>query len=98
MVFTYVITWQKSRAEIKLKIFLIENPYVLIHLQSLDFDKFLEPVNDEELLVLGVPGDVTGVQPAVDDGLLGGLLVAVVALHHLRTGNTQLSILNINNS
>ena len=69
----------------------------VLYLQSLDFDKFLEPVNDEELLVLGIPGDVASVQPAVDDGLLGGLLVAVVTLHHLWTGNTQLAILNNNN-
>ena len=63
------------------------------HLQALDFDELFEPVNDEELVGLVVTGDVTGVKPAVDDRLLGGLLVAVVALHDLRPGHAELTIL-----
>ena len=63
------------------------------HLQALDFDELFEPVNDEELVGLVVTGDVTGVKPAVDDRLLGGLLVAVVPLHDLRPSHTELAIL-----
>ena len=63
------------------------------HLQALDFDELFEPVNDEELVGLVVTGDVTGVKPAVDDRLLGGLLVAVVPLHDLRPGHAELTIL-----
>jgi hypothetical protein len=39
------------------------------YLQPLHFNEFFQSVDDEELLVLVVSGDVAGVKPAVDDCL-----------------------------
>ena len=44
----------------------------------------LEPVYNEEMVLVVVVGDVTGVEPLVrTDGLRGGLRVVEVPFHHL---------------
>ena len=49
------------------------------YLEALDFDQFFQPVNDDELTVLSVLGDVPGVKPAlgVQRGLGAGLVPEV---------------------
>ena len=56
---------------------------LLTHLQPLDLDEFLEPIDDDELTLLVVPRDVPRVQPTIHDRRLRRLLVPVVTLHHL---------------
>ena len=54
------------------------------YLISSNFDEFLEPVYNEEMVLVVVVGDVTGVEPLVrTDGLRGGLRVVEVPFHHL---------------
>ena len=64
------------------------------YLKSFDFDKLLEPVDDKELVIFVVDGDVARVEPSVAvDRLAGGLLVVVVTFHDLGTRDAQLAFL-----
>mmetsp|Transcript_20168 Transcript_20168/g.37936 ORF Transcript_20168/g.37936 Transcript_20168/m.37936 type:complete len:232 (-) Transcript_20168:733-1428(-) len=64
------------------------------HLVALVLDELLEPIHDEEVAGLVHGRDVARVQEAVRVyGVLRGLLVVEVALHHLRAADPQLSLL-----
>ena len=55
-----------------------------VYLITPDFDELLEPVNDEELVLVIVISDVPGVEPLVrTDCVRGGLWVVEVSLHYL---------------
>ena len=54
-------------------------------------DQVLLAVDDEEVAVLVLLGHVAGEEPAVGDGLLGLLLLAPVALHHVLAPDRDLA-------
>ena len=67
-----------------------------IYLISFNFDKFFEPVNDEELMVFIVLGDVAGVKPAVrSDRWTSSFRVIQITFHNLKEENFE-SILSDN--
>ena len=50
----------------------------------MDFDKFFEPVDDKEPLLLVVVSNVAGTEPPVwSDGFTCGFRIVDVAFHHL---------------
>ena len=62
------------------------------YLETLYFNQFLQPVDNDELPVFPVLGHVPGVEPALTDGVLGGDLVPVVAHHHLGPRHAELAV------
>lgn len=66
----------------------------MTYLKTLDFDELLQTVNDVELILLIVVGNVSCVKPAsAVDRFLSRLWVVVITLHYLRAINAHLAFL-----
>ena len=65
-----------------------------IYLQALHFDELFEPIDDVELIIFIVNGNVARVQPTVRiNHLFRSFGVVVIAFHHLGSEDAQLALL-----
>ena len=66
----------------------------IVYLKSFDFDELFEAIDDEELVVFVVDGDIAGVEPSISiDSLPSSFLIVIITFHDLRTRDAEFTFL-----